>query len=1329
MDIVAAALCSWVLGDKERLTNMPKVYLLATVVALATAGMMLSGCPHTTEVQPNPQFEATPERGDAPLKVHFNDVTRTGRSPIRAWHWTFGDGAIGTGPSPVHEYRSSGVYTVTLRITTGEGEFTIRKEDLITVLPGGSLQQPDPDTLSVSAEGVTITVPDALRNSVSFGIRKDNKQLAPTTYEQIVLMSETFVINTGGKSRELFVYDAWDRPVPTIISMPLLDRLPVPVLDPAALMLLARLPDGRTIPIPGNVRQNRFEASVLRMPSKARYAVALRPETISETSKSLEALYNDRLAATDNWAEYWRAIGTLTTLEEMAALQFGDINIPASFERRDFSESKLDEAGATFLAVAKAVHNLLAESEMRVPTLVMQNDWQGGTYHNAVLFNMYPQYSYDIDNVGQRSYYDYSFGHVVVDPAQLLAITVRNARIAAGDPDAIDVKQRLSAASAITEAITKSTYAGYQIPRITTTGGGPLNLPVPADTLPSGQVRPVDFMEALLDGAPIYLAQRVEDFLLNTDVDPEDFDLDLEVGELRKLGRGFDANEYALLSAPLFFPYRPDMSGYSLSGQDFFCYLHNDADFEEPLVLLIGVIEAIAEEIEDYLEDAFFPVDFAQAFVGLLTVLDEAVIEALNEQEEVTDPESKNLNDFYWKYLKDRAYINSGEALLRPSDVYRPPFSFNEDRFDADSLLHVQIDSATDEFVLDPEDHVALKDVMPMSGRAVVIDANSLTNELALTFNTGDWNLDDDGYGPAVAVFKEGSTGIDLSDPPNVYRDYEVRDTNGNGVNDTIIVRRLGRREQDDPDCVNRVIVIIGNLNYEDLNDIAITVTAYSDLVVPEAELIKRYVYACDPLYEYSLQRTYNLHEERVTAFILNMTSGAWRSANDVYETVWEHELAVIEPHNVRENTAMLLVSGGSIGRGVSGTELAVMAELARSSGTIVAVLAGVPNQPLSFAGERRTRREDAIIAYSYDKYMNSVEAGEPEPTWPVLLPMTRAAVRALDTIQDFMAEKPGEVRDIDNFVVAGASKRGWTTWLTAVAETAHAQVLGREARVSAIIPMVIDVLNMPVQIEHHFNAYRGYPFNDPANNIIGGYSRALSDYVEFDIFNRFDTNGGQSLLEIVDPYSYREILTMPKLIANSTGDQFFLPDSSRFYFDDLPGSNFLHYAANTDHSLTSGIMVDFDTLETILAFYRAHVRNMSRRTTQPVVLPTYNWEYLEDQTEIVDGVTRRFARIKVTADTMPRGGMIRAWRAYAPTHRDFRLESSQPPLWQSEWIPYDPDEGGWIIRAEIPRTGWRGFYAQLRFEGSMPGADFLFTTPVRVVPEGRYPAPHPDRD
>jgi PhoPQ-activated pathogenicity-related protein len=45
---------------------------------------------------------------------------------------------------------------------------------------------------------------------------------------------------------------------------------------------------------------------------------------------------------------------------------------------------------------------------------------------------------------------------------------------------------------------------------------------------------------------------------------------------------------------------------------------------------------------------------------------------------------------------------------------------------------------------------------------------------------------------------------------------------------------------------------------------------------------------------------------------------------------------------------------------------------------------------------------------------------------------------------------------------VAGASKRGWTTWLTPAVDK----------RVRAIVPIVLDILNIVPNINHHWQAY-----------------------------------------------------------------------------------------------------------------------------------------------------------------------------------------------------------------------------------------------------------------
>ena len=45
--------------------------------------------------------------------------------------------------------------------------------------------------------------------------------------------------------------------------------------------------------------------------------------------------------------------------------------------------------------------------------------------------------------------------------------------------------------------------------------------------------------------------------------------------------------------------------------------------------------------------------------------------------------------------------------------------------------------------------------------------------------------------------------------------------------------------------------------------------------------------------------------------------------------------------------------------------------------------------------------------------------------------------------------------------------------------------------------------------------------------------------------------------MRIEDPFNYRSRLTMPKFIINAGGDQFFVPDSSQFYFNELSGTKY----------------------------------------------------------------------------------------------------------------------------------------------------------------------------
>src|SRR5262249_32105912 len=277
--------------------------------------------------------------------------------------------------------------------------------------------------------------------------------------------------------------------------------------------------------------------------------------------------------------------------------------------------------------------------------------------------------------------------------------------------------------------------------------------------------------------------------------------------------------------------------------------------------------------------------------------------------------------------------------------------------------------------------------------------------------------------------------------------------------------------------------------------------------------------------------------------------------------------------------------------------------EAARDTGSVTAELRLVPNEPVVFVDDpaRKPRLEDDFIAYTWDHFLRTGDE-----RWPARLPMTKSAVRALDTVAAFEASSEGGGHRVSRFVVSGGSKRGWTTWTTAAVD----------ARVIAIAPAVIDLLNVEPSFIHHWRAY-------------GGWSDAVKDYVEHGIMDWIGSAEYHALMRIEDPYAYRDRLTMPKMIVSASGDQFFLPDSSQFYFDDLQGEKHLRYVPNTNHGLEKS-----DATDTLEAFYASVVKGTPR--------PEFTW------------VFERNGDIRVVSKQRP--DAVMEWEATNPDARTFRL-------------------------------------------------------------------------
>lgn len=381
----------------------------------------------------------------------------------------------------------------------------------------------------------------------------------------------------------------------------------------------------------------------------------------------------------------------------------------------------------------------------------------------------------------------------------------------------------------------------------------------------------------------------------------------------------------------------------------------------------------------------------------------------------------------------------------------------------------------------------------------------------------------------------------------------------------------------------------------------------------------------------------------------ITLTSQVWQGIT------WKHQLRIFEPKKVTNPEAMVLfITGGSNKNldEVRGGDTLLGFSIAEACQARVAVLAQVPNQPL--LGDKS---EDALIAETFIRYLETKDE-----TWPLLFPMAKSAVKAMDASTAFMKDKHKE--DVSKFVVSGGSKRGWTTWLTSAADD----------RVIAFAPMVIDTLNIKEQMPNQIKVW-------------GKYSEQIQDYVSRGLVQRDQDPGIQALWGMVDPYSYRNRpqLAKPKVLIHGTNDRYWTLDASSFYFDDLKGPKNIVFLPNAGHGLDQNR--EFAT-GAVGALYRQAVKGQT--------LPKVEWKFISTEDQL---------QIKVTADPAPK--FFRLWSTSSES-RDFRT---------SKWTASPSVTGAPEITMPHPRptTGHVATLVELTYE--LDGFSYQLTTQIAQAP------------
>ncbi len=412
---------------------------------------------------------------------------------------------------------------------------------------------------------------------------------------------------------------------------------------------------------------------------------------------------------------------------------------------------------------------------------------------------------------------------------------------------------------------------------------------------------------------------------------------------------------------------------------------------------------------------------------------------------------------------------------------------------------------------------------------------------------------------------------------------------------------------------------------------------------------LAKYVAKAEPDYAWSVADMKELGGAKV--WQLKLTSQVWQGIT------WTHDLLVVKPAGVSSGKMLLINEGGS----ASPQKALYAALLAGKIKAPVALLLGIPNQPL-FDG----KKEDNLIAETFVRYIDSGDA-----SWPLLFPMVKSVVKAMDSLQEFSKKEWEE--PVTKFIVGGGSKRGWTTWLTAATDP----------RVMAITPMVIDVLNMREQITHQQSS-------------LGGTSEEISPYTSRGLVPVPDTPRAQALWTMIDPWTYRERFTMPKLIVLGNNDLYWSTDALNLYWDALPGEKYISYTPNAGHDLTerdaAGNKLTADrAINNVSAFIRYQLSGKP--------LPKLGWKH--------DTQADGSLSLSVTAEPAPQ--QARLWVAHSET-KDFRKAR-----WESQ--PIELKEGQPVMATLTkPEKGFIAYYADLGYE--IDGLPQWLCTQMRVAGE-----------
>ena len=389
--------------------------------------------------------------------------------------------------------------------------------------------------------------------------------------------------------------------------------------------------------------------------------------------------------------------------------------------------------------------------------------------------------------------------------------------------------------------------------------------------------------------------------------------------------------------------------------------------------------------------------------------------------------------------------------------------------------------------------------------------------------------------------------------------------------------------------------------------------------------------------------------------------SQQWSPNDQVSPSDWQHQVDMYIPDQAQHRTALLVINNGTrktenLPRiNPNDFDPETLAKIAEQTQSIVISVSDIPNQPLLYAGQDKAVREDESVAQSWKFFMQNPAQYE---LLPLHIPMVASVSQAIG-----LAQKELSSYGIKKFIITGASKRAWTAWLTALSNP----------DVEAIVPFVFDLLNTQKGLSHMYYSYgQNWPI-------------AFAPYYQADIDHQIENSNFTQFMQIEDPLQYMypthtNQTNITTYIINASGDDFYVPDNSRFYFNDLSTDKTLRVAPNSDH-------------HGILNF------------TESSLIPFLNrYQNYKASPNIEEFISNQNLSLKFSETPIK----IVQWTALNPEARDFRLAcgirySSTPLKIQNNTLD---------IPLITPNQGWQATFIEATYADGFIGTSQVYITP-----------------